>query len=99
MKKPMRREVRFDAMTMKSARDIIPTGPVFNLGDAPQRWRIHVRVITADAGGKTSHNFTFTPDQPVSLAMLHGVIADELSAAEYDRGRIVSIPVRAEIIG
>lgn len=98
MKKKIRREVRFDAMTLRTARDIHMTGPVMNLGDAPQRWRVHVTVVVQGRSGQVRHHFTFTPDSPVALRALHGVIKQELAQAEYDKMNVVSLPVRAEII-
>lgn len=98
-RKHITREIRFDAHTMRSPRDIRCRGPVLNLGDAPQQWVIYVVVITADdSGEQTHHHFTFKPSRRVRLAALHAVIADELSATTYDRDRVIGIPVRAVIL-
>lgn len=97
-KKRIRREVSFDALNMRDARDIRCRGPVLNLGDAPQKWRIHATVVVEADGGQHHHSFTFNPSCRVPLAALNRLVADELCAADYDRGAVVSIPVRAEII-
>lgn len=98
MKKRIHREVSFDALNMRTARDIRCRGPVLNLGDAPQRWRITARVVVRTPDGDVNHDFTFKPSAPVPLAALNRLIADELMAADYDRGAVIAIPVRAVII-
>lgn len=98
MGKHIHRSVEFDAMTMQSARDIRCRGPVLNLGNAPQLWSITATVIVrSDDGGEVHHSFSFRPSSRVPLGALNSIIADELLAADYDRGAVVSIPVRAVI--
>lgn len=97
-KRKIRREVSFDAINMRDARDIRCRGPVLNLGDAPQKWRVHATVIVEADGGRHHHNFTFSPSGRVPLGSLNRLVADELTRAEYAAGVVVAIPVRAEII-
>ena len=96
--KRIRREVSFDALNMRDARDIRCRGPVLNLGDAPQKWRVHATVVVESGGGQHHHHFTFSPAARVPLAALNRLVAGELARAEYDDGVVVAIPVRAEII-
>lgn len=97
-KRKIRREVSFDALNMRDARDIRCRGAVLNLGDTPQKWRVHATVIVESDGGQHHHNFTFSPSGRVPLASLNHLVADELARSEYADGVVVAIPVRAEIL-
>ena len=99
MKKHIHRSVSFDALNMRSARDIKCRGPVLNLGDAPQLWDVTATVVVRTDGGDMHHTFHFRPSERVPLAALNRLVADELTAADYDRGAVVAIPVRAVIRG
>ena len=98
MKKHIHREVQFDALNMRTSRDIKCKGPVLNLGDTPQKWSITATVVVETDGGKMHHKFQFRPAGKCSLASLNAVVADELTKADYDHGAVVSIPVRAVIL-
>lgn len=98
MKKHIHREVQFDALNMRTSRDIKCKGPVLGLGDSPQKWSITTTVVVETEGGQMHHKFQFKPAGKCSLASLNAVVADELTKADYDRGAVVSIPVRAVIL-
>jgi hypothetical protein len=97
MKRKIYRAVEFDALNMRTARDIKCRGPVLNLGDAPQLWDVRATVIVRGEDGDTHHTFQFRPSERVPLAALNRLVADELTAADYDRGNVVAIPVKAVI--
>lgn len=96
--KKIHREVRFDALNMRTSRDIQCRGPVLNLGDAPQKWRVEATVIVQTPDGNVHHGFVFSPKQKCSLGALNRLVADELTKADYDRGAVISVPVRAVIL-
>lgn len=98
MKKHIHREFQFDALNMRTSRDIKCKGPVLGLGDSPQKWSITATVVVETEGGRMHHTFQFRPAGKCSLASLNAVVADELKKADYDRGAVVSIPVRAVIL-
>ena len=98
MKKHIHREFQFDALNMRTSRDIKCKGPVLGLGDSPQKWSITATVVVETEGGRMHHKFQFRPAGKCSLASLNAVVADELKKADYDRGTVVSIPVRAVIL-
>jgi len=99
MKKHIHRSVSFDALNMRSARDIRCRGPVLNLGSAPQLWDVTATVVVRTPEGDTHHEFRFRPATPVPLSSLNALVAEELTAADYDRGAVVAIPVKAVIRG
>ncbi len=100
-KKVIVREVSFDAMTMKSAADIVCRGPVLNLGDAPQAWKIWVTVRSFQPGQTeiTRDQFYFSPVEKISLRGLHRVIMKNLDSRERAEGeQVTSIRVIARIL-
>lgn len=99
MGKHIHRSVEFDALNMRTARDIKCRGPVLNLGSAPQLWDVTATVVVRADSGDVYHTFHFRPSERVPLAALNRLVADELTAADYDRGAVVAIPVRAVIRG
>lgn len=100
-RKALTRLVQFDAMTMTSAADIRCKGPVFNLGDTKQNWRVWVDVISREPTEELNrkHSFYFCPDAPVALASLHASVKAELGNRDNNYGQIIlHLNVRAQIV-
>ena len=51
--------MQFDALNMRTSRDIKCKGLVLNLGDTPQKWSITATVVVETGGGQMHHKFQF----------------------------------------